>query len=89
MPERTVPTDADGVEDRFPGRESPTTIYNRLRCPICGVMWVREIPNPEDPDGPKLVVQEHSRFSPDCVGRFSPRETLFDTGPERKGAYSS
>lgn len=92
MPERIVPTDADGVEDRFPARESPTTVYNRARCPICGVPWVHPEGEPMKevlrPDGDKdLIPQDHEHLSPGCPGK-RPAPTLFDTAPERKGAYS-
>lgn len=84
--QRIVPTNRDGVEDRFPGRLNPNDAYDRNRCRICGVPWE----NPKDVNtGLPMTGQDHATLSPGCAGKRS-SPTLFDVVEEtkHKGAYS-
>lgn len=72
---RIVPTDQDGVENRFPGREDPTDEYNRNRCIICGLPWVhpegvpyKEVVHPDGREfGVKYVPRDHDTISAEQV----------------------
>lgn len=77
--QRIVPTNQDGVENRFPGREDPNDVYDRNRCRACGVPW-------EDHD--TISAEQIAKGFKPCVGRRPP-PTLFDVVEEtkHKGAY--